>query len=64
MVKNSDIFNNERLKFFIVRGRVGYNGQTSLETFGANLNDAKRCFCQKYVSSNTFQENNRHSSIK
>lgn len=29
------------------RGRVGYNGQTHLESFAANLNDAKRFFCQK-----------------
>ncbi|CAF4806923.1 unnamed protein product [Rotaria socialis] len=29
-------------------GRVGYTGQVSLENFGADLANAKRCFCQKF----------------
>jgi len=37
--------------FAVLRGRVGYGGQCSLDNFGANLNDAKRSFCQKYVYS-------------
>lgn len=47
MVRKSDMF-IDGMFFSFRRGRVGYNGQTTLENFGANLNDAKRCFCQKY----------------
>ncbi len=45
-------WNNWILKWVLClyRGRVGYNGQNNLEHFGCDLDDAKRFFCQKYVS--------------
>ena len=33
--------------YFNKRGRVGYTGQSNLEHFGCDLDDAKRFFCQK-----------------
>ncbi|CAM4783524.1 unnamed protein product [Rotaria magnacalcarata] len=63
MLNQTNIGNNNN-KFYLIQllednksksyhvwlrwGRVGYTGQVSLENFGANLANAKRCFCQKF----------------
>ncbi|UJR15000.1 hypothetical protein I4U23_001977 [Adineta vaga] len=40
--------NNKKYYVWLRWGRVGYNGQTNLESFGANLDNAKRTFCSKF----------------
>ncbi|CAF3963271.1 unnamed protein product [Adineta steineri] len=41
--------NNSKTYYVWLRwGRVGYTGQTNLESFGGKLNDAKRVFCSKF----------------
>ncbi|CAF0734869.1 unnamed protein product [Adineta steineri] len=63
MLNQTDVGNNNN-KFYLIQlleennskkyyvwlrwGRVGYNGQNSLEHFGCDLDDAKRFFCKKF----------------
>ncbi|CAF0966657.1 unnamed protein product [Adineta ricciae] len=40
--------NNKKYYVWLRWGRVGYTGQTSMETYGSDLNGAKRAFCSKF----------------
>ncbi|CAF3595748.1 unnamed protein product [Rotaria sp. Silwood1] len=42
--------NSKKYHVWLRWGRVGYTGQTYLESFGGNLDNAKRVFCQKHGS--------------